>query len=207
MNTNKSESHINQNEYSALKPNVKFSTFNSPTNSKHKRIQLQKKKSRISLAVEKTSSTETLSERETKASSFSSCESPTESPKHITYNGYLITVNISVVMLNNIKRISFDVNSNTKIAMIIDKAITEFNKEFINDNANIRIKDEPECFVLKPAKKNGQPKTDLPFFNEHMVVHETKRENFALCWKDDPDDYQQMFKSKQKNNDCMCFIF
>ena len=207
MNTNKFESHINQPEYSSLKPSIKFTTFNSPSNPKHKRIRFQKKKSRISLAVEKTSSSETLSERETKASSFSSFDSSTESPKHITHNGYLITVNISVVMLNNIKRISFDVNSNTKIAMIIDKAITAFNKEFKNDNVNIRIKDEPECFVLKPAKKNGQPKMDLPFFNEHMVVHETKRENFALCWKDDPDDYQQMFKSKQKNNDCICFIF
>ena len=211
MNVNKQKLFTNQTEYSNVKACVKF---NSPerinSSSKHKRFQFQKKKSRISLAVEKTSSTEPISERETKASSFSSGDSPSESPKHCTrdiQSGYLTTVNISVVIVNNIKQISFNVNSNTKVNMIIDKAITEFNKVFINDNTQIRIKEEPECFVLKPAKKNGKPKTDLPFFNENVFLHETKRENFALCWKDDPDDFQQMFELKQKNNNCMCFIF
>ena len=211
MSFTKEEPFTNYTEYSNVRACVKFNSpeqMSSP--SKCKRFQLQKKKSRISLAVEKTSSGETISERETKAGSFSSADSPSESSKHDecdSQSGCLMTVNISAVILNNIKQISFSVNSNTKMTMIIDKAITEFNKEFMNDNTKIRIKEEPECFVLKPAKKNGQPKTDLPFFNENVPLHETKRDNFALCWKEDPDDFQQMFELKQKNNDCRCLIF
>lgn len=196
------------NEQPSIKQNAHFQTHYT---------NFHKKKSRISLAVEKSSSRETLCERETKASSFSSEESLVGSPinsnmydcnsKCNIQKGFDMCINISVVIVHNIKQISLNVNTHSKISIIIEKAICEFNKEFHNENAKFRIRDDSDCYVLKPAKKNGKPKSDFPYFNENVLLHETQRENFTLCWKDNPEDYSQMFEIKKKSNMCLCSIF
>ena len=173
---------------------------------------LKKKKSRISLVLEKTSSyRESLCERETGCSSFSSGGSSFDNYSPTTHNiiepSYLTTIYVSIMIKETIKQIALNINTNTKILLIIDKAITEFNKEFNKEKVKLQLKDNPELFVLKPAKKNGKPKTDFPYFNEDITLSETHQEKFALCWKDNPDDFQQMFEVQTKNNNCSCFIF
>ena len=207
------------NADNTVQPCIQFDTQGtSKQQQQHPFTKLKKKKSRISLVLEKTSSRESLCERETGCSSFGSSggsasfennyTSPTTTMNNtIEPSSYLTTVYVSIMIKETIKQITLNINTNTKILLIIDKAITEFNKEFNKEKVKLQLKDNPELFVLKPAKKNGKPKTDFPYFNEDITLNETHQEKFALCWKDNPDDFQQMFEIQTKNKNCSCFIF
>ena len=209
-----------ENDFTAAQQSVQLSTPDeTPGTSKQQPvIKPKKKKSRISLVLEKTSSRESLCERETGCSSFGSGGSSSfdnysplnnnsPSMNNIIEPSYLTTIYVSIMIKETIKQIALNINTNTKILLIIDKAITEFNKEFNKEKVTIQLKDNPELFVLKPAKKNGKPKTDFPYFNENITLNETHQEKFALCWKDNPDDFQPMFQVQTKSKDCSCFIF
>jgi hypothetical protein len=211
------------NDDNTIQPCIQFDTQGTSKQQQQQHpfttnTKLKKKKSRISLVLEKTSSRESLCERETGCSSFGSSvgsasfennyTSPTTTMNNIIEpSSYLTTVYVSIMIKETIKQITLNINTNTKILLIIDKAITEFNKEFNKEKVKLQLKDDPELFVLKPAKKNGKPKTDFPYFNEDITLNETHQEKFALCWKDNPDDFQQMFEIQTKNKNCSCFIF
>ena len=203
-----------------IQPCIHFDTQGtSKQQQQHSFTKLKKKKSRISLVLEKTSSRESLCERETGCSSFGSSggsasfennyyTSPTVMMNNtIEPSSYVTTIYVSIMIKETIKQITLNINTNTKILLIIDKEITEFNKEFNKEKVKLQLKDDPELFVLKPAKKNGKPKNDFPYFNEDITLNETHQEKFALCWKDNPDDFQQMFEIQTKNKNCSCFIF
>lgn len=185
---------------------VTFPTIQGDLNhNKMKKLQkpkILKKKSRISLALEQNSEKDGLGDEDTKSSSFGSQEEKLESAS-------LVSINISAVVGAGFKTIQMIINSSVKIKFIIQKCLNEFNKLFANEKALFKLIDDPDCYVLKPSKKSGKPKTDMPPFCEDISLADTHTTNFSICWKEDPDNFIIMFeraKSKKLcNNKCVIF--
>jgi hypothetical protein len=75
---------------------------------------------------------------------------------------------------------------------------------FSKENTKFRIKEDAELFILKPSKKNGKAKLDMPCFNEEILVSNCYTSNFSLLWKEDPEDIKQMFELNKRNKQHMC---
>lgn len=182
---------------SALQAQSLFS--NSP---RKKPAKLRKVKSRISNAVEKTVNQELNLDDEERSTSVNSAEEQYESSQQTL-------VNVNVVISESVKTISIIVNSKCKIASLVNRSITDLNKEFEKEKVPFRLNSDPDNYVLKPAKKKGFPKVDMPYFNSETTVAETDTSNFAICWKDDPDDFKVMFEINRKKAQCKgkCIIF
>lgn len=182
---------------SALQSQSVFS--NSP---RKKPAKLRKIKSRISNAVEKTVNQDLNLDDEERSTSVNSAEEQYESSQQTL-------VNVNVVISESVKTISIIVNSKCKIASLVNRSITDFNKEFEKEKVPFRLNSDPDNYVLKPAKKKGFPKVDMPYFNSETTVAETDTSNFAICWKDDPDDFKVMFEINRKKAQCQgkCIIF
>ena len=182
---------------SALQSQSVFS--NSP---RKKPAKLRKLKSRISNAVEKTVNQELNLDDEERSTSVNSAEEQYESSQQTL-------VNVNVVISESVKTISIIVNSKCKIASLVNRSITDFNKEFEKEKVPFRLNSDPDNYVLKPAKKKGFPKVDMPYFNSETTVAETDTSNFAICWKDDPNDFKVMFEINRKKAQCQgkCIIF
>ena len=182
---------------SALQAQSLFS--NSP---RKKPAKLRKVKSRISNAVEKTVNQDLNLDDEERSTSVNSAEEQYESSQQTL-------VNVNVVISESVKTISIIVNSKCKIASLVNRSITDLNKEFEKEKVPFRLNSDPDNYVLKPAKKKGFPKVDMPYFNSETTVAETDTSNFAICWKDDPDDFKVMFEINRKKAQCQgkCIIF
>ena len=182
---------------SALQSQSVFS--NSP---RKKPAKLRKVKSRISNAVEKTVNQELNLDDEERSTSVNSAEEQYESSQQTL-------VNVNVVISESVKTISIIVNSKCKIASLVKRSITDLNKEFEKEKVPFRLNSDPDNYVLKPAKKKGFPKVDMPYFNSETTVAETDTSNFAICWKDDPNDFKVMFEINRKKAQCQgkCIIF
>ena len=182
---------------SALQAQSLFSNF-----PRKKPAKLRKVKSRISNAVEKTVNQELNLDDEERSTSVNSAEEQYESSQQTL-------VNVNVVISESVKTISIIVNSKCKIASLVNRSITDFNKEFEKEKVPFRLNSDPDNYVLKPAKKKGFPKVDMPYFNSETTVAETDTSNFAICWKDDPDDFKVMFEINRKKAQCQgkCIIF
>ena len=182
---------------SALQTQSLFS--NSP---RKKPSKLRKVKSRISNAVEKTVNQDLNLDDEERSTSVNSAEEQYESSQQTL-------VNVNVVISESVKTISIIVNSKCKIASLVNRSITDFNKEFEKEKVPFRLNSDPDNYVLKPAKKKGFPKVDMPYFNSETTVAETDTSNFAICWKDDPDNFKIMFEINRKKAQCQgkCIIF
>lgn len=182
---------------SALQSQSVFS--NSP---RKKPAKLRKVKSRISNAVEKTVNQDLNLDDEERSTSVNSAEEQYESSQQTL-------VNVNVVISESVKTISIIVNSKCKIASLVNRSITDFNKEFEKEKVPFRLNSDPDNYVLKPAKKKGFPKVDMPYFNSETTVAETDTSNFAICWKDDPNDFKVMFEINRKKAQCQgkCIIF
>ena len=181
---------------SALKSKSLFS------NSRKNPSKLRKVKSRISNAVEKTVNQDLNLDDEEQSTSVCSAEEQFESFQQTL-------VNINVVISESVKKISIIVNSKCKIASLINRSISDFNKEFEKEKVPFRLNSDPDNYVLKPAKKKGFPKVDMPYFNSETTIAETDTTNFAICWKDDPDNFKIMFEVNKKRAQCQgkCIIF
>lgn len=182
---------------SALQTQSLFS--NSP---RKKPSKLRKVKSRISNAVEKTVNQDLNLDDEERSTSVNSAEEQYESSQQTL-------VNVNVVISESVKTISIIVSSKCKIASLVHRSITDFNKEFEKEKVPFRLNSDPDNYVLKPAKKKGFPKVDMPYFNSETTVAETDTSNFAICWKDDPDNFKIMFEINRKKAQCQgkCIIF
>ena len=182
---------------SALQTQSLFS--NSP---RKKPSKLRKVKSRISNAVEKTVNQDLNLDDEERSTSVNSAEEQYESSQQTL-------VNVNVVISESVKTISIIANSKCKIASLVHRSITDFNKEFEKEKVPFRLNSDPDNYVLKPAKKKGFPKVDMPYFNSETTVAETDTSNFAICWKDDPDNFKIMFEINRKKAQCQgkCIIF
>ena len=169
-------------------------------------LQLKKKKSRVSLAVEKTCDKDIVYDEDTKSSSKSSSFGSQDENFESTN---LVSINVTAVVGQTYKTVPFILNSSVKLKGIIQKTITEMNKLFTTEKTLFRLIDDPDSYVLKPAKKSGKPKIDMPPFCDDTTLTETQTTNFSICWKDDPDNFVIMYErakgKKLCNNKCIIF--
>lgn len=197
------------------------------TNEMKTPYKITKKKSKISLAFEKLDQGNNINNNintnrnsgltETKCSSVItssnfSCGDNTNTNninnnKKNTLTNCKCVVNISLMIGNKLKTINLNITNNTKLNTVIEKGLITFNDEFSKEKALIRLRDDNRnYYVLKPAKKSGKPKLDMPPFLNSLTIKETGTENFALCWKENPDDFVQMFECIKRKQICGCCI-
>ena len=107
-----------------------------------------------------------------------------------------------------VKTISIIVNSKCKMPALVNRALNDLNKQFEKEQVAFRLNSDPDNYVIKPAKKKGYPKVDMPCFSNETTVEEADTKNFAICWKDDPDNFKIMFEIHKKagcQNKCVIF--
>jgi hypothetical protein len=163
-------------------PYKKLSSF--PKNNHHKKL------SRLSLAFEKTITHD-------------------HNTSSLDDNDYqsvicLIPITINIPFGDQVRSLPMKVNKSSTIKLVIQKAIDEYNNVFSKENTKFRIKEDAELFILKPSKKNGKAKLDMPCFNEEILVSNCYTSNFSLLWKEDPEDIKQMFELNKRNKQHMC---
>ena len=183
---------------------ITFPNITSKHRYKKSRTQkpLKKKLSRISLVFEKYK--EKLSTGEEETNYTTSIGSNEETiPRQTKSISTFISITLNCVLgENSIKSIVIQLPQDATVLIAIEKGINEFNKEFKIENAKIRIKENSELFVLKPAKKNGKPKVDMPFFDRETTIYNAQTLNFTLCWKENPHDYMKMYEKNKKKKTC-----
>jgi hypothetical protein len=80
-------------------------------------------------------------------------------------SNFQIPITVYLVLDNKIKYINITSSENTLIKDIIKRSISEFNTQLEKDNYMIRLSLNYEHYNLKPSKKNGMAKEDLPCIN------------------------------------------
>jgi hypothetical protein len=121
-----------------------------------------------------------------------------------------IPITLNLLFGEGIKTRSFQVNQSSTIKLVIQKAIDEFNAMFSAEKTKLRLKEDIDLYVLKPSKKNGKPKQDMPYFNEDTIVCNCYTNTFSLLWKDNPDVITEMFElDRTRNQMCKggCLMF
>lgn len=107
---------------------------------------------------------------------------------------YLVIGKPGIVM-----NVSALVNNMTKMPIVIEKVIKEFNSKLKEGNASFSLDENPDKYCLKMVKKNGNPRRDLPSFDDDSTLNDTGVSKFALVWREDPANYKDYFiKSSQK---------
>ena len=121
-----------------------------------------------------------------------------------------IPITLNLLFGEGIKTCSFQVNQSSTIKLVIQKAIDEFNAMFSAEKTKLRLKEDIDLYVLKPSKKNGKPKQDMPYFNEDTIVCNCYTNTFSLLWKENPDVITEMFElDRTRNQMCKggCLMF
>lgn len=82
-------------------------------------------------------------------------------------------------------------------------AVDKFNDYFNDNNINIQFNPNYKDFELRPSKKNGRPKLDLPAIHGDSLVKDTHIENLSLKFK----EVNLVIKNKKKKTKCdQCLI-
>lgn len=113
----------------------------------------------------------------------------------------MLILTINLVVGKGTKSITLLMSNSSKMEIVVEKAITEFNSLFSKEKVLFRLKNEPEKFGLKPSKKTGYPKTDMPSFNPKTTLTDSNLTTFTLIWKEEPYNFNKYFekiKIKQK---------
>lgn len=113
----------------------------------------------------------------------------------------MLILTINLVVGKGTKSITLLMSNSSKMEIVVEKAITEFNSLFSKEKVLFRLKNEPEKFGLKPSRKTGYPKTDMPSFNPKTTLTDSNLTTFTLIWKEEPYNFNKYFekiKIKQK---------
>jgi hypothetical protein len=182
-------SDVEDNQYDNLtyKNNTKNKKWKKIANKKKKRT-----KSKISSSIERSFGKENDNEdtQNTSTSSDNNLE-----------NFSMVFITINLVIGEGIKSINLLVSNQSKIENVIERAIKEFNNNFEKENVLFRLKKDICNYCLKPSKKNGFPKSDMPSFNNKSTIQEVNFNNFTIIWKENPKDFKIYFsilKGKEK---------
>ncbi len=73
----------------------------------------------------------------------------------------------------------------TTIKKLIEISIDKFNEYFRVKEMNLILINNPRNMELRPSKKNGQAKMDLPAIDSECFVCDTKLNQFTLLYKDE----------------------
>ncbi len=79
---------------------------------------------------------------------------------------------------------STEIPRNTSIKNLIDLSIDKFNEYFREKGMTMILIKNLKNYELRPSKKNGQPKMDLPSIDAECFVFDTKINQFALIYNE-----------------------
>lgn len=187
-------SDVEDNHYDKLthknNENIKNKKWKKIANKKNKRT-----KSKISTSIERSFGKENDNEdtQNTSTSSDNNLE-----------NFSMVFITINLVIGEGIKNINLLVSNQSKIENIIERSIKEFNNNFEKENAFFRLKKDICNYCLKPSKKNGFPKTDMPSFNNKSSIQEVNFNNFTIIWKENPKDFKIYFEVLKEKKKKIC---
>lgn len=118
-------------------------------------------------------------------------------------------VTVSLQIGDQIKKISILTNTKCTFETLIRRAIDDFNKNFEAEKTKLRLKEDIDYYIIKPAKKTGKPKKDLPKFDIKSVLGNVFTDRFTLCWKDNEEDAMSYFELDKQKGGCKkgCIIF
>ena len=116
----------------------------------------------------------------------------------------MVFITINLVIGEGIKNINLLVSNQSKIENIIERSIKEFNNNFEKENVLFRLKKDICNYCLKPSKKNGFPKTDMPSFNNKCTIQEVNFNNFTIIWRENPKDFKIYFEILKKKKKKIC---
>jgi hypothetical protein len=103
---------------------------------------------------------------------------------------------------NSLLTISFTVDGYVYSKQFIQTALEEFNRKMEKDNYDYRFAWN-DSFKLKPAKKNGLPKSDYPCIDLDSLVKDIGINNFSLIFKENC----LVYVPKRRDSCCKCLIF
>ena len=171
---------------------------NDLKNKKWKKIANKSKKrtkSKISSSIEKSfgKEVETEDTQNTSNSSDNNLE-----------NFSMVFITINLVIGEGVKSINLLVSNQSKVENVIERAINEYNHNFEEEKVLFRLKKEIPKYGLKPSKKNGFPKSDMPSFNPKSTIQEVNFNHFTLVWKENPKDFQIYFLLLKGKNKKVC---
>jgi hypothetical protein len=97
-----------------------------------------------------------------------------------------IKVNFNLEQNPNFRTsILLSVSENFKISGIIKIAVDKLNTILYNEKMNYRLVENYDKYEIKPSKKNGEPKLDLPSLDKDAQVGLTQLLNFSLIYKNE----------------------
>ena len=109
-------------------------------------------------------------------------------------------VTINLVVEEQIKTIVLIMSSKTHLNIITQKAITQFNNEFLKEKSPYILDDaDPNKYALQPSKKDGYPKEDAKFVDPNEIINNIEKTKFNLVWKSDPQNFKIYLKKADDN--------
>jgi len=86
---------------------------------------------------------------------------------------------------------------NTKIKQLIEISINKFNEYFRLKGMNLMLANNSGKCDLRPSKKNGFPKMDLPAIDSDSYLSDTQITQFAFAYSvEDMVKFEEMKKKK-----------
>lgn len=76
-----------------------------------------------------------------------------------------------------------NLSENTKISEIIKIAVNKLNTILYNEKIGFQFIEIFEEYDIKPSRKNGDPKLDLPSLDKDASVGSTAMLNFSLIYR------------------------
>lgn len=86
---------------------------------------------------------------------------------------------------NILSSFSSEIPGDTRIKKLIELSIDKFNEYFREKGMNILLINNLKNYELRPSKKNGQPKMDLPSIEGECYVCDTQINQFALIYREE----------------------
>jgi hypothetical protein len=118
----------------------------------------------------------------------------------------------NIIEDGNIIPLNIEIQENSTINDLIRISLNAINTYLENIKSNKRLKYNIDNYQIKPSKKNGQPKLDLPALNKQTLVSETQINSFSLIYK--PEDVIILINNKEENSNnnikrecCGCMLF
>ena len=109
-------------------------------------------------------------------------------------------VTINLIVEDEIKTIVLIMSSKTHLNIITQKAITQFNNEFLKEKSPYILDDaDPNKYALQPSKKDGYPKEDAKFVDQNEIINNIEKTKFNLVWKSDPQNFKIYLKKADDN--------
>lgn len=117
-------------------------------------------------------------------------------------NNSIKIIKINLVIGNSVKSIALVMSNMTELEIVIQKAIIQFNIDFIKKKAKYRLKTRDfENYDLKSSNKDGFPENESPSYNHKLKIKDLDKSNFTLVWKNEPNNFKIYFKKikREKN--------